>query len=275
MRRRIGILGVFALLVLASVGGAAACYEVRVELSTTAEWVELTVGGAEIAIDWWAPEYTRANVYTEGSLRLEQKQQIAVPLSVTFDLLVLTSEEAREISWALAHGPGGRSSLEVLAPSDDGSEATRLGQISLRELAAGEANAARAVRTAVGSLSVEARVCEFELDPNSVSYKEAEACLDVEYAVLPGVDPLLLSLDVFLPARDRSDPPPLIVCIHGGNMTGGDKDGVEMYETVHPIVGGAYAVASINYRLAPEAPFPAAVHDVRAAVRWLRANAEE
>jgi len=46
-----------------------------------------------------------------------------------------------------------------------------------------------------------------------------------------------------------------------------------MYETVLPIVGASYAAASINYRLAPAVTFPAAVHDVHAAIRWLRANA--
>jgi acetyl esterase/lipase len=42
-----------------------------------------------------------------------------------------------------------------------------------------------------------------------------------------------------------------------------------------PIVANGFAVASVNYRLIPSVRFPAPVHDVKAAVRWLRANAAE
>ena len=36
-----------------------------------------------------------------------------------------------------------------------------------------------------------------------------------------------------------------------------------------------YAVVSVNYRMSGEATFPALVHDVKAAIRWVRANAEK
>ena len=41
------------------------------------------------------------------------------------------------------------------------------------------------------------------------------------------------------------------------------------------LVEQGYAVASVDYRLSPEARFPAQIHDCKGAVRWLRANAEK
>ena len=46
-----------------------------------------------------------------------------------------------------------------------------------------------------------------------------------------------------------------------------------MIELVLPMLERGYSVVSANYRLSGEAAFPAAVHDVKAAVRWIRANA--
>lgn len=78
-------------------------------------------------------------------------------------------------------------------------------------------------------------------------------------------------LDVYLP--EGGGPHPVIVFVHGGGYVGGDKrDGQE-----RPVLQArerGYAVVSINYRLLSEADFPAQVHDVKAAVRWVRANAD-
>ena len=71
------------------------------------------------------------------------------------------------------------------------------------------------------------------------------------------------------PSRDR----PLVVCIHGGGWTGGDKTNWA-WEAARLAEGGL-AAASVNYRLCPEWPFPAAVEDVQRAVRWLRHHAAE
>jgi acetyl esterase/lipase len=54
----------------------------------------------------------------------------------------------------------------------------------------------------------------------------------------------------------------------------GDKSDA-VAERLMPIVASGFAVASVNYRLVPSVRFPAPVHDVKAAVRWLRANAAE
>lgn len=78
-------------------------------------------------------------------------------------------------------------------------------------------------------------------------------------------------LDIYLP-DGGTGPYPVIVAIHGGGFDSGDKASAE----VNPQMAGlerGYAVVSINYRLSGEAKFPAAVFDVKAAVRFLRAAA--
>lgn len=81
------------------------------------------------------------------------------------------------------------------------------------------------------------------------------------------------TLDLFLP-DSGTGPFPLIVAIHGGAFQFGHKsDGQE-----NPMKAGlarGYAVASINYRLSKEAKFPAAIQDVKAAIRFLRAQAAQ
>jgi acetyl esterase/lipase len=54
----------------------------------------------------------------------------------------------------------------------------------------------------------------------------------------------------------------------------GDKSDA-VAERLMPIVASGFAVASVNYRLVPSVRYPSPVHDVKAAVRWLRANAAE
>lgn len=78
-----------------------------------------------------------------------------------------------------------------------------------------------------------------------------------------------VKLDMYFPSKTCSGRLPLVVMIHGGAFKGGDKRQVK---TTY-LTDNCYAVASINYRLSGEAIFPAGNQDVKAAVRWLRANA--
>ncbi len=75
-------------------------------------------------------------------------------------------------------------------------------------------------------------------------------------------------LDLYLPKKAGARRP-LVVWIHGGGWEAGRKED----SPAQWLVGKGYAVASINYRLSQHAVFPAQVHDCKAAVRWLRANA--
>lgn len=78
-------------------------------------------------------------------------------------------------------------------------------------------------------------------------------------------------LDLILPKRPAGKLP-LIVYIHGGGWVQGDKNRWR-FMLLPLLRDGNYAAASIAYRLSPEAPWPAQIHDCKAAVRWLRANA--
>ena len=75
-------------------------------------------------------------------------------------------------------------------------------------------------------------------------------------------------LDLYIP--DEGENLPLIIWIHGGAWLGGDK----AHYNPREYLKSGYAGASINYRLSQHATFPAQIEDVKAAVRWLRANAE-
>ncbi len=79
-----------------------------------------------------------------------------------------------------------------------------------------------------------------------------------------------LELDLYLPENNDGLIPGLLF-IHGGAWKSGSRE-IMKYYTVRYAKRG-YACATISYRLAQEAPFPAAVNDAKCAVRWMRANA--
>ena len=89
---------------------------------------------------------------------------------------------------------------------------------------------------------------------------------NLEYAS-PGGHSLLL--DLYLPTS-IDKPVPVIMFVHGGAWLGGDRHD----RTAVPMAAQGYAVASIEYRLSPVAPFPAQIEDCKAAIRWLRAHAK-
>jgi acetyl esterase/lipase len=89
---------------------------------------------------------------------------------------------------------------------------------------------------------------------------------DIEYSIPDGQH---LQLNM---ARPKGDGPyPAVVCIHGGGFRAGNRQSYD--GRIKKLAQNAYVAVTITYRLAPHYQFPAAVHDVKAAVRWLRANA--
>ena len=88
------------------------------------------------------------------------------------------------------------------------------------------------------------------------------------------------TLDLAVPKAPSAMPRPAIVVIHGGGWIQGDKSSFSVPKNRPPgnIIDFArlgFVAATINYRLSDEAPFPAAVHDCKNAVRFLRAHAKE
>ena len=78
-----------------------------------------------------------------------------------------------------------------------------------------------------------------------------------------------LDLDIAQPSG--KGPFPAVVCIHGGGFRAGKKESFDALCLT--LAQRGYVAMTITYRLAPAFPFPAAVEDCKAAVRWLRANA--
>jgi acetyl esterase/lipase len=102
------------------------------------------------------------------------------------------------------------------------------------------------------------------------------AAFDVTYQTLKGYRPL--TLDLYQPPS-RSYPLPLVVFVHGGGFGGGDSRHAAVFDDLPATMAGlaaqGYVVASVNYRLSGEARFPAAVQDVKAAIRFLRGHARD
>jgi acetyl esterase/lipase len=98
--------------------------------------------------------------------------------------------------------------------------------------------------------------------PESVIFER-----DIEYS---NPDNQHLQLNLARP-KNAEGAMPAVLCIHGGGFRAGNREGnnalcLKMAER-------GFVAATVTYRLAPKYQFPAAVHDVKAAIRWLRANA--
>lgn len=80
-------------------------------------------------------------------------------------------------------------------------------------------------------------------------------------------------LDLYIP-RAAARPLPVAMYVHGGGMTAGDKADLDPV-FLHALASAGYAVASVDYRLAPQSRFPVQIEDVTCAIRYLRAKAPE
>lgn len=92
---------------------------------------------------------------------------------------------------------------------------------------------------------------------------------NIEYANPDGQH---LQLNLAMPKKGTG-PFPAVLCIHGGGFRAGSREGYNA--TAIKLAQQGFVAATISYRLAPKYKFPAAIHDTKAAVRWLRANAKK
>lgn len=92
----------------------------------------------------------------------------------------------------------------------------------------------------------------------------AKILRDIEYA---RTGEHSLKLDLYLPTNQVK--PVMLVWVHGGAWRSGSRSGMPLGK----IVESGYAIASVDYRLSPEARFPAQIHDIKAAIRFLRGHA--
>jgi acetyl esterase/lipase len=90
---------------------------------------------------------------------------------------------------------------------------------------------------------------------------------DIEYAKSAAGEPL--RLDLYTPESGAGAP--LIVWVHGGAWENGNKSAMPLA----PIIERGFAVASLDFSPASKAPFPGQIHEIKAAVRFLRAQAKQ
>ena len=92
---------------------------------------------------------------------------------------------------------------------------------------------------------------------------------NVEFGKVDGVS---LTLDSSVP--DGAGPFPAVILVHGGGFVRGDK---QLYvKPLFPVLTEAnYTWFSVNYRLAPQYPFPAAVEDVQRAIQYVKSHAKQ
>ncbi|MCE9604122.1 MAG: alpha/beta hydrolase [Planctomycetia bacterium] len=82
-------------------------------------------------------------------------------------------------------------------------------------------------------------------------------------------------LDLYLPKKPKSDRPlPVVVFVHGGGWKSGSRKSYSS-GAGELAMQGRYAAVTIGYRLSGTAPWPAQIHDCKAAIRWIRAHAKE
>ena len=81
------------------------------------------------------------------------------------------------------------------------------------------------------------------------------------------------TMDIYIPNSAVTHPLPVAIFVHGGGLTSGDKSDINPV-FLNALASAGYAVASVNYRLAPQYKFPAQIEDLKCAIRYLRANAQ-
>ncbi len=122
---------------------------------------------------------------------------------------------------------------------------------------------ARPAGEGVSPLSADARTSI----PASIQ-RSLNARLNVTYAEYGDRQ---LQMDIYRP-RDAWGSLPAIVCIHGGGWAKGDR--TNHANLAQALAQRGFVTATISYRLSGESPFPAAIHDCKASVRYLRAQAD-
>ena len=106
------------------------------------------------------------------------------------------------------------------------------------------------------------------LQSSEITNDEVEIIYDLVYSVQNEKE---LLADLYIPKNSQS-PVPVIIWLHGGGWRFGDRKLGPDFSTYFASRG--FAMVSIEYRLSEDAIFPAPIHDVKTAVRWVKTIAE-
>ena len=107
-----------------------------------------------------------------------------------------------------------------------------------------------------------------EVLPAESPYGEAVLIRDIPYTDHPTTNQ---NFNLYLPKAKGLQPFPLVVWIHGGAWMMGSKE----WDNVKYLVRDGYAIASVDYRFTPEAPFPAQIQDCNMALNFILAHAAD
>ena len=99
-----------------------------------------------------------------------------------------------------------------------------------------------------------------------------EGITEVNDLIYTAINNRKLHLNIYYP-KNSTNKLPGVILIHGGGWRSGDR-GLTV-PMAQKLAGNGYVTISIEYRLSTEAHYPAAVYDIKSAVRWLRANAKK
>jgi acetyl esterase/lipase len=119
-----------------------------------------------------------------------------------------------------------------------------------------------------GFVAIAGIVCLASGSIGAAAEPKVKAERDLVYTKVGGSE---LKLDMARP-EEGDGPFPAVLVIHGGAWRGGDKG--HMGPLLTEFASHGYVAVSPQYRFCPKEVFPAQVHDVKAAVRWLKANAK-
>jgi acetyl esterase/lipase len=113
-----------------------------------------------------------------------------------------------------------------------------------------------------------------QVTANLHEYSGVTVLHDIDYETVGG---RAEHLDICLPAIPKTAPltaRPAIVEVHGGSWAYDDESDPDWQDVCQWLASIGYVTANVDYRLAPAHPFPAGIHDVEAAVEWMRAPAQ-
>ncbi|MFT3980609.1 MAG: alpha/beta hydrolase [Ferruginibacter sp.] len=100
-----------------------------------------------------------------------------------------------------------------------------------------------------------------------------DSVLQKKNIVYSRIEKRKLLMDAFYPARRTATAQTAIIMIHGGGWRSGNRS--QHYPLLQKLAGLGYTCFAPEYRLSTEALFPAGVYDIKAAIRWVRANARK
>src|SRR2546430_5357088 len=124
--------------------------------------------------------------------------------------------------------------------------------------------------TLIHASSFAAQSAQLPNGPTRVQYRPSVRVRVVSDIVFARYGSRALRLDLYLPIGAK-EPTPGVIVIRGGGWMVSDRVGFA--HVASALAERGVAAASVEYRTADEAPFPGAVQDVKAAIRWMRANA--